>query len=40
MKASVRYFTVLEFRVSAALAAPSGVKLFVGCCHFRLTARH
>ena len=29
----------LEFRVSAALSAPSGVKFFVACCHFRVTAR-
>ncbi len=29
----------LEFRVSAALSAPSGVRFFVACCHFRVTAR-
>jgi hypothetical protein len=29
----------LKFRVSAALAAPLGVKFFVDCGHFRLTAR-
>jgi hypothetical protein len=23
----------LEFRVSAALSVPSGVKFFVACCH-------
>src|SRR4051794_6284430 len=28
-----------EFRVSAALSAPSGVKFFVACCPFRVTAR-
>src|SRR5215212_2020475 len=29
----------LEFRVSAALSAPSGVKFFVACWPFRVTAR-
>src|SRR4051812_37383237 len=28
----------LEYRVSAALSAPSGVRFFVACCHFRVTA--
>src|SRR5215212_5242926 len=31
-------FSGLEFRVSAALSAPSGVKFFVACCPFKVTA--
>jgi hypothetical protein len=39
LEACVVIFISLEFRVSAALSAPSGVKFFVACCHFRMTAR-